>query len=109
MSGPAGTGAKVGNRGLMGITTCLFRAEVSIQRGGGCLGIHMAGSGIFEIEIFRALAMGAYLWVNFDAPITFCACSTQKVPQTKKRFHMQFPIALELFTQTFLIGSINRA
>jgi hypothetical protein len=47
--------------------------------------------------------------VNFDAPITFCACSTQKVPQTKKGFHMQFPIALELFKQTFLIGSINRA
>ena len=46
--------------------------------------------------------------VNFDAPITFCACSTQKVPQTKKRSHMQFPIALELFTQTLLIGSINR-
>jgi hypothetical protein len=23
--------------------------------------------------------------VNFGAPITFCACSTQKVPQTKKK------------------------
>jgi hypothetical protein len=47
--------------------------------------------------------------VNFDALVTFCACSTQKVPQAEKRSHTQFPIALELFTQKFLIGSINRA
>jgi hypothetical protein len=46
--------------------------------------------------------------VNFDAPITLCACSAQKGPQTKKRVHMKFPIAVELFTQTFLIGSTNR-
>jgi hypothetical protein len=81
---------------------------------GGVPGAHAAVQGLahlwldwtcFSILMHPPWSQG----VNFDALITFCACSTQKVPQAEKRFHMQFPIALELFTQTFLIGSINRA
>ena len=39
--------------------------------------------------------------VNFDALITFCACSTQNGPQAEKMVHMQFPIALKLFKKRF--------
>jgi hypothetical protein len=35
--------------------------------------------------------------------------STQKVPGAPARSQGSFPIALKLFTKTFLIGSINRA
>ena len=35
--------------------------------------------------------------------------STQKVPGAPARHQASFPIALKLFTKTFLIGSINRA
>jgi hypothetical protein len=34
--------------------------------------------------------------------------STQKVPGTSARCQASFPIALKLFTKTFLVGSINR-
>ena len=34
--------------------------------------------------------------------------STQKVPGTPARYQTSFPIALKLFTKTFLVGSINR-
>jgi hypothetical protein len=35
--------------------------------------------------------------------------STQKVPGAPARCQASFPIALKLFTKTFLVGSINRA
>ena len=34
--------------------------------------------------------------------------STQKVPGAPARCQAGFPIALKLFTKTFLVGSINR-
>jgi hypothetical protein len=66
----------------------------------------MAGLVTFTHKSTGALAhRGLLLFTSF---LRLGMRSTQKVPGTPARCQTSFPIALKLFTKTFLVGSINR-
>ena len=68
--------------------------------------IYMAGWPCFTKKLQAPWHKGVcfYLLPSFGDAFYY----TQKVPGTPARCQTSFPIALKLFTKTFLVGSINR-